>query len=346
MRYTFQLIPYELVFIEPAGTSRGVYKTRKTWFVKLFHATNKQIYGMGECAPLPNLSCDFSSQYESLLRTHCERFCHEGEDYLSELRAFPSILFGLETALLQLKAGGKGLFYDTAFTRMEEGIRINGLVWMGSFEQMMQRLEDKLSAGFQCIKFKIGAIDFQQELKLLAAVRERYDESRLEIRVDANGAFKTTDVEKCLDKLSAYNVHSIEQPIAPKNYSFMRKLCLNTPIPIALDEELIGINETKDKISLLEEINPHYIILKPSLHGGISGATEWINLARERGILSWSTSALESNVGLNAIAQWTSFVYSQNERLPQGLGTGMLYTNNIEMPLLLKKDELWYSKSF
>ena len=301
MRYTFQLIPYELVFIEPAGTSRGVYKTRKTWFVKLFHATNKQIYGMGECAPLPNLSCDFSSQYESLLLTHCERFCHEGEDYLSELRSFPSILLGLETALLQLKAGGKGLFYDTAFTRMEEGIRINGLVWMGSFEQMMQRLEDKLSAGFQCIKFKIGAIDFQQELKLLAAVRERYDESRLEIRVDANGAFKTTYVERCLDKLSAYNVHSIEQPIAPKNYSFMHKLCLNTPIPIALDEELIGINETKDKISLLEEINPHYIILKPSLHGGISGATEWINLARERGILSWSTSALESNVGLNAI---------------------------------------------
>ena len=301
MTYSYSLSPYELIFKEPAGTSRGIYKTRKVWFVKLFDATNLQVFGIGECAPLPNLSCDLSDNYESILKVECDYFCREGYLDTERLRHYPSILFGLETAILSLKATKENVLFDTSFTRSECGIPINGLVWMGSFTEMMQRLERKLDEGFRCIKLKIGAIDFEQELTLLKAIG---------------------------------------------NWQKMAQLCRNTPISIALDEELIGVNDLKSKEMLLQEINPQYIILKPSLHGGIAGSTEWIELAKKKGIKSWITSALESNIGLNVIAQFASYIYPKDQQMPQGLGTGQLYTNNIEMPLAIKKDELWFLKNF
>ena len=297
MTYSYSLSPYELIFKEPAGTSRGIYKTRKVWFIKLFDASNPQVFGIGECAPLPNLSCDLTDNYESILKAECEYFCREGHLDTERLRHYPSILFGLETAILSLNAVKENVLFDTSFTRSECGIPINGLVWMGSFTEMMQRLERKLDEGFRCIKLKIGAIDFEQELTLLKAIRERYASDVLEIRVDANGAFSWEVVQQRLDSLSQFSIHSIEQPIAP------------------------------------------------SLHGGIAGSTEWIELAKQKGIKSWITSALESNIGLNVIAQFASYIYPKDQQMPQGLGTGQLYTNNIEMPLAIKKDELWFLKN-
>ena len=345
MIYSYSLSPYELTFKEPAGTSRGIYKTRKVWFIKLFDASKPQVFGIGECAPLPNLSCDLTDNYESILKAECDYFCREGHLDTERLRPYPSILFGLETAILSLKATKENVLFDTSFTRSECGIPINGLVWMGSFTEMMQRLERKLDEGFRCIKLKIGAIDFEQELTLLKAIRERYASDVLEIRVDANGAFSWEVVQQRLDSLSQFSIHSIEQPIAPGNWQKMAQLCRNTPISIALDEELIGVNDLQSKEMLLQEINPQYIILKPSLHGGIAGSTEWIELAKQKGIKSWITSALESNIGLNVIAQFASYIYPKDQQMPQGLGTGQLYTNNIEMPLAIKKDELWFLKN-
>ena len=345
MTYSYSLSPYELIFKEPAGTSRGIYKTRKVWFIKLFNADQPQAFGIGECAPLPNLSCDLTDNYESILKTECDYFCREGHLDTERLRHYPSILFGLETAILSLNAVKENVLFDTSFTRSECGIPINGLVWMGSFTEMMQRLERKLDEGFRCIKLKIGAIDFEQELTLLKAIRERYASDVLEIRVDANGAFSWEVVQQRLDSLSQFSIHSIEQPIAPGSWQKMAQLCRNTPISIALDEELIGVNDLKSKEMLLQEINPQYIILKPSLHGGIAGSREWIELAKQKGIKSWITSALESNIGLNVIAQFASYIYPKDQQMPQGLGTGQLYTNNIEMPLAIKKDELWFLKN-
>ena len=247
MIYSYSLSPYELIFKEPAGTSRGIYKTRKVWFIKLFDADQPQAFGIGECAPLPNLSCDLTDNYESILKAECDYFCREGHLDTERLRHYPSILFGLETAIFSLKATKENVLFDTSFTRSECGIPINGLVWMGSFTEMMQRLERKLDEGFRCIKLKIGAIDFEQELTLLKAIRERYASDVLEIRVDANGAFSWEVVQQRLDSLSQFSIHSIEQPIAPGNWQKMAQLCRNTPISIALDEELIGVNDLKRK---------------------------------------------------------------------------------------------------
>ena len=336
MKYNLQIIPKTLHFKQPAGTSRGVYHTRQVWYL-LLTDTDSGRYGVGECAPLPDLSCDALPDYEHVLNRLCRTFEAEGRIDYDALRPYPSVLFGLETALLHLQAGGVR-FFPTPFAAGEEGIPINGLIWMGNFDEMARRLEEKMKLGFRCIKLKIGAIDFDREVALLERVRQRFSPREVELRVDANGAFSPADARQKLEILSRFCLHSIEQPIRAGQWKEMAALCADTPFPIALDEELIGVNDPARKAELLDTIRPQYIILKPSLHGGLHGAKEWIDLATGRGIGSWVTSALETNVGLNAIAQWTATLHP---RMPQGLGTGLLFTDNVDYPLHIEGDCLW-----
>jgi len=333
-----EIIPKTLHFKQPAGTSRGVYTTRNVWYIVLADAENPHHYGVGECAPLPALSCDDVPQYEDVLRKTCRRLEENAEAFLKNLEDYPSIRFGIETALAHYRAQSLQL-WNTPFSQGKEGIPINGLIWMGNFDEMYHRIEEKMKAGFRCIKLKIGAINFEKELALLAHIRRHFSPEQIELRVDANGAFSPSDALEKLKRLSEFQLHSIEQPIRAGQWEEMAKLCACTPFPIALDEELIGINRLSEKIRLLDTIRPQYIILKPSLHGGIGGSREWIELAAERGIGSWVTSALESNIGLNAIAQWTATL---QPTLPQGLGTGLLFTDNIDYPLHIEGDCLWY----
>ena len=337
MSLKYTLFEKTLHFKQPAGTSRGVYTTRKIWLV---HLSDGQREGVGECAPLPDLSCDAlpDDKYASILNKVCEDLCSSGEIDYEALRDYPSMLFGLETALLNLQNGDR--LFDTAFSRGETGIPINGLVWMGNHEEMLCRMEEKLASGFRCIKLKIGAIDFDQELDLIRRIRDRFSFHEVELRVDANGAFPYDEALYKLELLSQYNIHSIEQPIKAGQWAFMADLCRESPLSIALDEELIGVNDPAMKRHLLNIIKPRYIILKPSLHGGMAGCREWIETARDLGIGSWITSALESNIGLNAIAQFASSVYGDHITMPQGLGTGQLFTDNIPMPLEIINDRL------
>lgn len=327
-----------LHFKQPAGTSRGVYTERKVWYVTLSDGDRR---GVGECAPLPDLSCDAMSDeaYEKILRERCETMCRTGEIPYDDLRDYPSMLFGIETAWLSLKNGDR--LFDTKFSRGEVGIPINGLVWMGNYDEMLQRMEDKLDKGFRCVKLKIGAIGFEQELDLVKRIRERFSFHEVELRLDANGAFKYEEALYKLELLSQYAIHSIEQPIKAGQWAYMAELCRESPLPIALDEELIGVNDPEMKRHMLNIIKPRYIILKPSLHGGMMGCREWIAAAKEQGIGSWITSALESNIGLNAVAQFASDVYGDHIRMPQGLGTGQLFTDNIDMGLDIRGDMLW-----
>ena len=338
-KYQLRIIPRTLHFKQPAGTSRGVYHTRQVWYL-LLTDTESGRYGVGECAPLPDLSCDARPDYEQVLARQCQAFEAQGTIDYEALRPYPSMLFGLETALLHLQTGSVR-FFPTPFAAGEAGIPINGLIWMGRFEEMAQRLEEKMRLGFRCIKLKIGAIDFDREVELLARVRQRFSPQEVELRVDANGAFAPADARRKLEILSRFHLHSIEQPIRAGQWKEMAALCADAPFPIALDEELIGVNDPARKAELLDTIRPQYIILKPSLHGGLHGAKEWIDLATARGIGYWITSALETNVGLNAIAQWTATLHP---RMPQGLGTGLLFTDNVDYPLHIEGDSLWCRK--
>ena len=336
MKYEAKITERVLHFKQPAGTSRGVYTERKSWLIYL---SDGERQGVGECAPLPDLSCDARPDYAIILNKVCKDFCAKGEIDYGALRDYPSMLFGLETALLTLERGDR--LFDTAFSRGEVGVPINGLVWMGNYEEMLQRMEQKLKQGFRCVKLKIGAIDFDKELDLVKCIRERFSFHEVELRLDANGAFSFDEALYKLELLSQYAIHSIEQPIKAGQWAYMAELCRESPLPIALDEELIGVNDPEMKKHMLNIIKPRYIILKPSLHGGMHGCREWISAAKEQGIGSWITSALESNIGLNAIAQFASEVYGDNIRMPQGLGTGQLFTDNIEMGLEIRGDRLW-----
>lgn len=336
--YDIKIIPYRLHFKQPAGTSRGTYTTRDVWYIHLTSDLYPGRIGIGECAPLPNLSYDDVPNYEAELIHICRYVTETGAIDHDLLRSYPSILFGLETAFMHLKTGSSA-FWDTAFSRGEAGIPINGLIWMGNYAQMLKQIEAKMSAGFRCIKLKIGAIRFEEELSLLRFIRSHFSVNEIELRVDANGAFTSMDAMDKLKRLAELDLHSIEQPIRAGQWEDMARLAASTPLPIALDEELIGINNPVDKQRLLDMIRPQYIILKPSLHGGIIGGHEWIDEAEKRNIGWWITSALESNIGLNAIAQWCA---TFGNPLPQGLGTGSLFTDNIEMPLEIRKDCLWY----
>ena len=337
---TFSIQEKLLHFKQPAGTSRGVDTTRKIWLLTVEHDGRTAI---GECAPLPQLSCDDIPDYEAVLRRFCDIIEATGSIPYDEMRNYPSMLFGVETALAQLSRTD-GLLYDTPFSHAEGGIPINGLVWMGTPDEMLGRLQEKLALGFRCVKLKIGAIDFAKELDLIQHIRKHFSREEVELRVDANGGFTPDVALERLQELARYDIHSIEQPIMAHQWSEMAQLCQLSPLPIALDEELIGVNSTDEKIRLLDTIKPQYIILKPSLHGGVAGTREWIALANERGIGSWITSALESNIGLNAIAQLAANIYGSKITMPQGLGTGMLFTDNIPMPLEIRNDCLWITK--
>ena len=327
-----------LHFKQPAGTSRGVYTERKIWLVKM---TDRDAVGIGECAPLPKLSCDDIPHYAEVLRRFCDEVERSGQLDTEALRDYPSMLFGLETAMLSFAKTQ----HSTPFSKGEVGIPINGLVWMGTYEEMKERIEQKLAQGFHCIKLKIGAIDFDAELELIKKIRERFSHQEVELRVDANGAFPFDEALYKLELLSQYALHSIEQPIKAGQWANMAELCRESPLPIALDEELIGVNDPDQKRQMLNIIRPRYIILKPSLHGGMMGVREWIDIANDMDIGSWITSALESNIGLNAIAQFCADVYGDNITMPQGLGTGQLFTDNIPMPLEIRGDKLWISKN-
>lgn len=333
---------YVLQFKLPSGTSRGILKYKEAWFISVFDTLDNSVKGIGECSIIRGLSFDDKPDYESRIKWLCNNI-NADKDYLfNELKDYPSINFGLETALLDLANNGKRILFPSDFTCGISSILINGLIWMGKPDFMMRQIKEKINQGFRYIKLKIGAINFIDELEILRFIRKEYREKDIEIRVDANGAFSPSDAMEKLQKLSDFNIHSIEQPIQAGLQDQMAKLCATTPIKIALDEELIGISDPKEKHQLLKTINPHYIILKPGLVGGFNSCNEWIRLAKQNNIDWWATSALESNIGLNAIAQWT---FTLNNPLPQGLGTGQLFTNNIPSPIELSGENLFYNPS-
>ena len=330
---------YTLHFKQASGTSRGILTDKETWFIILEKDGKK---GIGECGILRGLSIDDRPDYEEKLQWTCENI-HLGEQNLwEELVEFPSIQFGIEMAFMSLKSENPFELFPSDFTENTKSIMINGLIWMGDKPFMKAQIEDKIAQGFSCIKLKIGAIDFHKELDLLRFIRTNFDEQSIEIRVDANGAFNLKEALVKLNQIAGFKLHSIEQPIKKNNTDIMSVLCKSTPIAIALDEELIGVFSNEEKEKLLRKIMPQYIVLKPSFIGGFRGTLEWISLAEKLHIGWWITSALESNVGLNAIAQFT---FLQNNLLPQGLGTGSLYTNNFDCPLTVSQGQLWYDKN-
>lgn len=326
------------IFKRPAGTSRGVLVEKKAWLITVWDEENPFVKGTGECSIIPNLSPDYytDNQYEMKVEDVVKKVNHYAEN-IEELRTFPSLYFGLEMALLDLKNGGHKVYFNTPFAQGKQGIPINGLVWMGDVDFMDQQVSQKLEEGYSCIKIKIGAIDFAEELNILKRIRERATKEEITLRVDANGAFTFFEAQEKLKQLAEFDLHSIEQPIRQGQIREMSQLCKKNILPIALDEELIGVYERADKEKMLDTIQPQYIILKPSLIGGFKGTKEWIEVAEGRNIDWWITSALESNIGLNAIAQFTSTYPIERE---QGLGTGELFENNIPSSLHIEKGEL------
>ena len=335
---------YNLNFKQASGTSRGILTEKETYILEISDGDKK---GIGECAIFRGLSYDDVPEYEEKLIWLCEHINNNAEFLKSELKHFPSIIFGLEQALLNLKYG-KDLYFPSDFTDGKDSIKINGLIWMGNADFMQKQIEEKLEKGFNCIKLKIG-VDWESEKKVIQKLREKFPAEVIELRVDANGAFSFEEAKIVLQELAELKIHSIEQPIKKSEVrnlksedSMMAKLCAETPTPIALDEELIGVIDFEEKKKLLELIKPQYIILKPALVGGFSGSDEWISIAESLNIGWWITSALESNIGLNAICQYT---YTKKNPLPQGLGTGALFTNNFETNLHLEGDKMWHKKT-
>lgn len=336
---TARYFRHDLSFIKPAGTSRGVLYEKPSWFLVLSNGSHT---GVGECSVIPGLSPDDVDSIEHKLSDLCVQINNLNKlDFDVFFTSFPALRFALEMALKDLENKSDFLIYKSPFSSGEEAIQINGLIWMGDRERMLEQISDKLKQGFACIKLKIGAINWDDEKSLLEFIRTNYGKDQIELRVDANGAFSAEKAPEILKVLADLDIHSIEQPIKAGQWNKMAALCGETPCPIALDEELIGIENKSEKIALLNTIKPQYIILKPSLVGGFKHSEEWITLAEERGIAWWATSALESNVGLSAIAQWTAILKND---MPQGLGTGALFHNNIDSPLFLKGDQLYYGQ--
>ena len=329
---------YNLQFKQPGGTSRGVLTEKATWFLKIIDENGNT--GIGECALFKGLSYDDRPDYESTLAWICQNINWGRDQLLRKLTEFPSIQIGVETAFLSLQANDQQQLFNTDFSNGKQGIPINGLIWMGNPGFMHQQIDEKLEKGFSCLKLKIGAIDFDKEIQILSSIRKRYSKNDLTIRVDANGAFPAADAMYYLEELAKLDLHSIEQPVKPEFNDDLTELCKKTPLPIALDESLIGITDVTKKQTLLQTIQPQFIILKPSLIGGFKGTDEWIKIAENLNINGWITSALESNIGLNAIAQYTS---TKDIDKPQGLGTGSLFTNNFESPLEILREELWFN---
>ncbi len=331
------IVPYELHFKRPAGTSRGTLKRRPVWFLVIKQDGK---IGIGECAPIAGLSAETPEQALASLQAFAKTpiaFIENDNNCFDNTPS--SVRFAIETAIQDWKTGGQQRLFSSDFTQGKTGILMNGLVWLGEYDFMQRQVEEKLAQGCCCIKLKIGSLNFSEELELLSSIRKNYSADKLTLRVDANGAFTADNAQSRLHSLAELDIHSIEQPIRAGQWQEMQQLCQQSIMPIALDEELIGIHSISEKEKLLDTINPQYLILKPSLHGGFSGCEEWIMLAEERGINWWATSYLESNVGLNALAQW---VFTKNNPLHQGLGTGQLYTNNIASPLSVRGEQLFY----
>ena len=333
---TARFYPYLLIFNEPGGTSRGVMTERKVWYITLYDKETT-VCGIGECAPLPGLSCDDMSSYEKVLTEVCANIEYYIND-LTHLDKYPSIKFGVEMAWLDFRHNGKQRWFPSEFTDRKAYLRINGLIWMGTEKEMIRRVDQKLDEGFKTLKFKIGALDFETEYSLIKSLRNNFSENELEIRVDANGAFTEKQALDVMRRLAKLKIHSIEQPVKAGNYDSMARICRNGDIPVVLDEELIGVHGKKERNELLYIISPKYIILKPSLTGGFASCDEWIDLAESKNIGWWITSALESNIGLNAIAQWT---FTKSPDIPQGLGTGKVFVNNTPSPIELKGENLF-----
>ena len=332
-----------LSFKTPAGTSRGVLEDKPSWI--LFFDEEPLL--RGECSIIPGLSPDYvnDEHYENKVKWVCKIYNGlEKQDQITllsffsiELRAYPSILFGIETLIYNLNLLAGIDSFESSFSKGHGGIPINGLIWMGSSGQMITQVENKIREGYEIVKLKIGAIKFKKELSIIKFIRDKYAQD-IEVRVDANGAYEDPEVRDVLNHLKSLGVHSIEQPISKGNWKLMSALCQEQVIPIALDEELIGVTNIQDKKELLTLIKPHFIILKPSLHGGIKGCSEWITLAESIDIGWWLTSALESNIGLEMIAR---FAAHYDPKIAQGLGTGELFTNNFPSPLFIDKGKLY-----
>jgi len=330
-----EIFYHNLNFIIPRGTSRGVLKNKPTWYIKIYNNDNSSIFGLGECGPIEGLSMESGDKMMNQLKK-----VQESINELSslDLSLFPSINFGIENALKDLKNGGKRIIFQNSFIEGKP-IKINGLIWMGDKDFMVNQIKSKIEKGFSCLKLKIGSIDFMTEISILKNIRKQFSSKILEIRVDANGAFSTKDVLKKLDTLGELKIHSIEQPIAVNQWDYLKKICEKSPIPIALDEELIQLK--KEKNEFIKYVSPHYLVLKPTLIGGFEATKKWINIAGKNNVNWWVTSALESNVGLSAIAQ---FCANYQLTMPQGLGTGQLFSNNISSPLEIKGENIFYRK--
>ena len=322
----------------PSRTSRDVLYNKPSWYLVII---DQNRIGVGECSIIPGLSLDRVNDIETKLDYICREISSGNKLDIEEFKDYPAIKFALETALRDFDFSESPFkINDSNFSNFKDKIKINGLVWMGDIKFMRSQIIEKVNRGFSCIKIKVGALKFESELQLIKEIRRDFTHKDLEIRLDANGAFKINEALEKLERLNEFSIHSIEQPIKKNHWQEMAKLCELSPIPIALDEELIGINLSKTK--LLNTIKPDYLILKPSLLGGFTECDNWISLAQEKEIKWWATSALEGNVGLNAIAQW---VYTKNSKLRQGLGTGMLFKNNVNSPLEISADSIYLNEN-
>lgn len=337
-----EFVPYQLQFRKPAKTSRNTMTQRDIWILKVYEKDFPELAGYGEVAPLPGLSIDTPRMVEDYLIDVCVGINQYNDLLFGKLDSVPSVQFALEQALLDLKNNGDKILFPSKFTQGQELIRTNGLIWMGEPDYMIDQINEKINNGFRCIKLKIGSLDFEDEFKIIEQIREVFGYQELEIRLDANGAFHFDDAVEILDRLAPLEIHSIEQPIKSGQWEEMADLCSTSPISIALDEDCIGAISKEDKEDILDNINPAFVILKPSLLGGFQQSEEWIELAEQRDIGWWVTSALESNLGLNAIAQWT---FTKQNPIHQGLGTGQLFSNNFESPLYLDTENLMFDPS-
>ncbi len=345
MNFDWSLAERNLIFKFDAGTSRGILKNKQSVFLKL-HNQKTNLQGLGEAGPLKGLSQEFGMDLKTLIHAKLKDLNGDAqliEEFIrKDFKVYSSIKFAIESAYLDACTENPYQIFRTDFFKGHQHIPINGLIWMGEYELMKEQIAQKLQEGFECIKIKIGALDIDHEMRLIHDLRKKFSKENIEIRVDANGAFKYDEAREIMKDLYKLDIHSIEQPIAANNYEDMSRLAKDSKLDIALDEELIGIREPNAKLSLLKTIKPQFIVLKPSLHGGLFESSQWIDFAKTQAIGWWITSALESNIGLNVISQ---FVSQYNPVIKQGLGTGKLFENNFTSPLKLSKGNISYDSS-
>jgi len=330
-----QVEKHTLRFIKPAKTSRGEYIEKTAYLLWIVTETFKVC---GEASPLSDLSVDGKVDFSNIVQPYENQFLtfEDLHNLLEDWMPYPSLRFALYSAILKAKFQANRIaiqqptksqvWIENEFTHGKEGMKINGLVWMNSIDAMYEEAIHKINAGFTCIKLKVGALDFDAECRLIEKIRKQFSPFKVEIRLDANGGFKNGDALFQLEDLKRFNIHSIEQPIQANQPDLMQEICAKSPIHIALDEELIGI-DVNNSLNLMKKIKPKYIILKPTLLGGFDFCDIWIQHAVSQNVGWWSTSALEGNIGLADIAQWVS---AYKPTMPQGLGTGSLFVKNFD----------------